>query len=45
MSQINEIVDKIEVYELARDLKPTEELFFSLTITPLSTFSTPSLSK
>ena len=32
-------------YYSDRDLKPTEELFFSLTITPLSTFSTPSLSK
>ena len=32
-------------YYSDRDLKPTEELFFSLTIIPLSTFSTPSLSK
>jgi len=32
-------------YYSDRDLKPTEELFFSITITPLSTFSTPSLSK
>ena len=32
-------------YYSDRDLKPMEELFFSLTITPLSTFSTPSLSK
>jgi len=32
-------------YYSDRDLKPTEELFFSLTITPLSKFSTPSLSK
>ena len=32
-------------YYLDRDLKPTEELFFSLTIIPLSTFSTPRLSK
>jgi LPS-assembly protein len=32
-------------YYSDRDLKPSEELFFSLTITPLSTFNTPSLSK
>ena len=32
-------------YYSDRDLKPNEELFFSLTITPLSTFNTPSLSK
>tara|TARA_B110000211_G_scaffold50978_1_gene56044 strand:- start:389 stop:976 length:588 start_codon:yes stop_codon:yes gene_type:complete len=32
-------------YYTDRDLKPSEELFFSLTITPLSTFNTPSLSK
>jgi len=32
-------------YYSDRDLKPTEELFFSLTIIPLSTFNTPSLSK
>ena len=31
-------------YYSDRDLKPTEELFFSLTIIPLSTFNTPSLS-
>ena len=32
-------------YYSDRDLKPTEELFFSLTIVPLSTFNTPNLSK
>jgi LPS-assembly protein len=32
-------------YYSDRDLKPNEELFFSLTIIPLSTFNTPSLSK
>ena len=32
-------------YYSDRDLKPTEELFFSLTIIPLSTFNTPTLSK
>ena len=32
-------------YYSDRDLKPTEELFFSLTIIPLSTINTPSLSK
>ena len=32
-------------YYSDRDLKPTEELFFSLTIVPLSTFNTPTLSK
>ena len=32
-------------YYSDRDFKPSEELFFSLTITPLSTFNTPSLSK
>ena len=31
-------------YYSDRDLKPTEELFFSLTIIPLSKFNTPSLS-
>ena len=32
-------------YYSDRDLKPTEELFFSLSIIPLSTFNTPTLSK
>ena len=32
-------------YYSDRDLKPTEELFFSITIIPLSTFNTPTLSK
>ena len=32
-------------YYSDRDLKPTKELFFSLTIVPLSTFNTPTLSK
>ena len=32
-------------YYTDRDLKPTEELFFSLSIIPLSTFNTPTLSK
>jgi LPS-assembly protein len=32
-------------YYTDRDLKPSEELFFSITIIPLSTFNTPSLSK
>ena len=32
-------------YYSDRDLKPTEELFFSLTIIPLSKLNTPSLSK
>jgi LPS-assembly protein len=31
-------------YYSDRDLKPTEELFFSLTIIPLGKFNTPSLS-
>ena len=32
-------------YYTDRDLKPSEELFFSLTIVPISRFNTPSLSK
>ena len=32
-------------YYSDRDLKPNEELFFSLTIIPLSTFNTPSVTK
>jgi len=32
-------------YYTDRDLKPSEELFFSLTIIPISRFNTPSLSK
>ena len=32
-------------YYTDRDLKPSEELFFSITIVPVSKFSTPSISK